>query len=106
MVQIILRQAELYAPGRGLCWIVVLQKEAPSSPKDVLKHVRIDVQDGFVSIAVVNKYGTWIVCAKVPFLTQRQFTVFAGSLRNPLAPVVLRNLQKAEFCLRHVQPNS
>ena len=105
-MQITLRQAELYAPGRDLCWIVVLQKEAPSCPKDVLKQVRIDVRDGSVSIAVVNKHGTWIVCAKAPFLTQWQFTVFAGSLRNPLAPVVLRNLQKAGFSLRHVQPNS
>ena len=104
LVHTILHQAELYAPGKGICWIVVIQREAPSTPKDVLKHVRINVQDGFVSIAVANKHGTLIVCAKAPFVTQRRFTVFAGSLRNPLAPVVLRNLQKAGFSLRHVQP--
>ena len=51
LVQIILHQAELYAPGKGICWIVVVQREAPSNPKDVLKHVRIDVQDRFVSMS-------------------------------------------------------
>ena len=83
---------------------MVIQEDAPSSPKDGLKHVQIDVQDESVSVAVVNEHGAWIVCAKVPFVTERRITVFARSLRTPLAPVILRNLPKAGFSLRHVQP--
>ena len=83
---------------------MVVQKDAPSSPKDGLKHVRIDVRDGVASVSVVNEHGCWVVCAQAAFETRRQITVFAGSLRASLAPVVLRNFQKAEFSLRHVQP--
>ena len=92
LVQTILHQTELYAPGKGICWIMVIQKDAPSSPKDGLKHVRIDVQNGSASVSVVNEHGSWVVCAQAPFVTQRQLTVFAGSLRAPLAPVILRNI--------------
>ena len=84
---------------------MVVQRDAPSSPKEVLKHVRIDVRDGLVSVAVLNEHGAWIDCAKPFFATERRITVFAGSLRRPLASVILRNLQKILFSLRHVQPS-
>ena len=104
LVQTILHQAELYAPGKGISWILVLQGEAPVSPKDVLKHIRIVVQNGTASVSVVDEHGCWVVCALSPCNTLRRITVFAGSLRVPLAPVILRNLRKMGFSLRHVQP--
>ena len=58
LVRTVLHQAELYAPGKGICWIIVVQRDTPSSPKEVLKHVRVDVRDGFVCVAVLNEHGS------------------------------------------------
>jgi hypothetical protein len=106
LVRMLLHQAELFAPGKGISWMLILQDvplKLPSVEHSTC-HLRIDIDKNCLNISTQNDSGAMSVVACCPLASDRRLTVVLGSDKSPLPPVILMKLQRLGFSLRNVQP--